>query len=114
VCHRSPVRDVTYTLSVPASATTDLGAGAGLGLSQRCRDMRDKVVEISGTYTGTVAIQVQVKNVFAQVGGTINGSAAPALVPIDVSAEWIRVDATGLLTGAPVLVLRGLDTRSDD
>ena len=114
MCHRSSVRDVTYHLSVPATAATDLGAGAGLGLSQRARDLRDKVVEVTGSYTGSVALQVQVKNGLAPLGSPITGATPTiAIVPVDMSIEWIRVDARLLTGGTPVVVLRGLDTRSD-
>jgi hypothetical protein len=107
------VRDVTYTLSVPATEATDLGAGAGLGLSQRCRDMRDKVVEVTGTYTGSIAIQVMVKDGWAPIGDVITGaSPTEEIVPVDVSAEWMRVDARLLTGGTPVVALRGLDTRA--
>ena len=77
--------------------------------------MRDKVIEVTGTFTGSIAIQVQVKNGWAPIGGVVTGaSPTNAIVPLDLSAEWIRVDTTLLATGTPVVVLRGLDTRSDD
>jgi hypothetical protein len=77
--------------------------------------MRDKVIEVTGTFTGSIAIDVQVKNGWAPIGLPITGANPTlALVPVDISAEWCRVDTTNLLTGTPVVVLRGLDMRSDD
>lgn len=117
LCHRSTVRDVTYHISVPATASTDLtalGGGVGLGVAQRCRDMRDKVVEVTGTYTGSIAVQVKVANAWVPLSPSVSGGGTPTLVPIDVSAEWLRIDVTAMSGGpAPTCVLRGLDTRSD-
>ena len=107
------MREVPYRLSVPATATTDLTASGapavGVGIPQRCRDLDNKVVEVTGSFTGTVKVQLKVVNAYLPYATTLT---APGLIPVSVAAEWLAIDVTGVASGAPVCALRGLDTRS--
>lgn len=96
----------TYQLNVPATAPNT-------GTSQNVRDLREKYVQIGGTFTGlslTVEVSLNGGTDFAVSGAALT---AKGIVSIPEPATHIRVVLGSLSTGAPTVTLGGYNTRTE-
>jgi hypothetical protein len=98
---RSYFRD----LEVPAVA----GANGG---SVSVRDYRDKTVQILGTFSATLDVQVSLDggNNYVSVAAALT---APGVHQIPQTCTHIRVRTVAFVSGVPAAVLGAFDARSD-
>jgi hypothetical protein len=95
------MRFESYTIDCPTSVSE--------GTPQRIEDLREKWVQVAGTFTATIAIE-----------GTIDGSnwfvvaavAAPGAVEVPQTVRSLRCNVTAHTAGAPLVTLGAGNARS--
>lgn len=87
-----------YSLVAPVTAPT---AGAAFP----CAPMRDKTVQVSGTFSATLQLEGSLDGVaWSSLGATITANAIRA---IPEAIHYIRVNTTVFVSGVPVVKLSG-------
>lgn len=73
---------------------------------------RDKLVQVTGTFTATVTIQGSLdgSNWVAVTDGAFTG---PGFVEIAPAFKYLRAVVSGYASGAPVALFGGFDERTD-
>lgn len=88
----------THALQVPTAI--------GVGDAQPVKDLRDKCVAVTGTFSATVVIEVSLDGGtnYLAIGA---GTAAPGLFQVAYPATHVRVRVTAFSSGAPKVQLAG-------
>jgi hypothetical protein len=94
------MRNNFYPLQIPATVTA--------GATQTCRDLREKYIQIFGTFSATLSIEVSL-NGGADFFAVLTGLTAPGLHPIPYPATHVRVRTTTFGSGVPAAVIAGFD-----
>lgn len=94
----------SYALNVPGTATA--------GLQQAVGHMREKYVQVAGTFVGSLDVEVSLdggNNFFV----SLTGITGPTIKSIPEPATHIRVNVTAFSSGTPVVTLNGYNIRTD-
>lgn len=94
----------TLALNVPSSP--------GNGTSQSVRDLAGKYLQISGTFTGVLQLEVSL-NGGSDFFNSVDAITGPGGYSIPEPATHVRVVVTDLESGTPVASLNGYNVRTD-
>lgn len=89
-------------LEVPAAGET----GAPVNVFR----LRDKTVQISGAFDGSLQIEGSIDGEeFAPIGAPVTG---PGLVPVPLTVDLLRIHTLALTAGKPTAAIAGFDYRT--
>jgi hypothetical protein len=95
----------------PETIPLDVPAAVGVGKSSNVFRFRDKTVQISGPFTGSLQLEVSLDgNDYEPVGPVVT---APGLFTIPFTVEFLRVRVAVLTSGTPKAVAAGFDFRAE-
>jgi hypothetical protein len=93
-----------YDVAVPTSVA--------VGASQKCADLRDKFVQLKGTFTATVEWQVSMDGT-TWANSSARAETTPGFVSIPETCAFIRANVTAFTSGTPTAILGGFSVRGD-
>ncbi|MEO7735989.1 MAG: hypothetical protein ABIY55_33845 [Kofleriaceae bacterium] len=94
----------------PERMTMEVPAAGATGASVNVFRLRDKTVQVSGPFTGSLQLEGSVDgDAFEPLGAPV---AAPGFFLVPVTVAFIRVRTNQLTSGAPRAVVAGFDFRS--
>jgi hypothetical protein len=93
------------------SVVLTVPAAPGNGASAKVRDLTTKYVQVGGTFTGSLNIEVSLNG--TDYVPTVAGITAPGLFEVPEPATYVRMAVGSLSSGTPTATLNGYDIRTD-
>ena len=95
----------------PEKIPLEVPAAVGVGQASNVFRFRDKTVQVSGTFVGSLQLEGSIDGSdYEPVGAAMT---APGLVPVPFTIEFLRVRITALTSGTPKAVAAGFDFRAE-
>jgi len=84
--------------------------GAGVGRAVNVFRFRDKTVQVTGLFAGSVQLEGSLDGIdYAAIGAPVT---APSLLAVPFTIEFLRVRVTALTSGAIKVTAAGFDFRA--
>jgi|SoiMetStandDraft_2_1073263.scaffolds.fasta_scaffold602022_1 hypothetical protein len=93
----------------PEKVRLEVKSAVDVGKAERVFRLRDKYVQVHGTFVATLQVEATIDGEFFAVGPVM---AAPGVVPVPETVELVRVRTTAYTSGDPEAVLAGFDERA--
>lgn len=93
------------TIPVPASVA--------IGAAQSVAGLREKAVQLSGTFSATISIEVSLNGTDFEPITETTDLTAPAVIPLPFLAQSVRANTTVYASGAPACVVLGDNPRTN-
>jgi hypothetical protein len=95
----------------PESIPLDVPAAVGAGQASNVFRFRDKTVQVSGTFAGSLQLEGSIDgNDYEPIGGPVT---AAGFIPVPLTIQFLRVRLTALTSGTPKAVAAGFDFRAE-
>lgn len=94
----------------PEKVPLEVKQAVEVGRAENVFRFRDKYVQVHGTFVATLQVEATIDgSEYFSVGGP---QAAPGVVPVPETVEFLRVRTTAFTSGDPKAVLGGFDERA--
>jgi hypothetical protein len=94
----------------PERLPLDVPAAPGVGATANVFRLRDKTVQVSGPFTGSLQLEGSVDgDAFEPIGGPL---AAPGFVLVPMTVAFVRMRVDALTSGGPRAIVAGFDFRA--
>ena len=95
----------------PEKILLEVPGTVGVGQTANVFRFRDKTVQISGTFVGSLQLEGSIDgNEYEPIGAP---ATAPGFIPVPMTVEFLRVRVAALSSGAPSAVAAGFDFRAE-
>ena len=95
----------------PEKIPLEVPAAAGVGQASNVFRFRDKTVQVSGTFVGSLQLEGSIDgNDYEPIGAPVT---APGFIAVPMTVEFLRVRVTALTSGTPKTVAAGFDFRAE-
>ncbi len=98
------MNDVHYSLDVPQGV-------AGFGTPKTVRDIRDKYVQIEGTFVATIQIEGRIGTAWVALFAAVVNTAGGGIFSVPQTVNEIRTNVTVWTSGQPIATLQGFGVR---
>ena len=94
----------------PERIPLEVPTSVDVGKASNVFRFRDKTVQFGGTFVATLQLEGSLDgNEYAPIGAAVT---APAILPVPVTVEFLRVRVTAFTSGAPTAAVAGFDFRA--
>ena len=94
----------------PESIALEVPKAPGVGHAAQVFRFLEKTVQVGGTFAGSLQLEGSIGGEeYAAIGAPIT---TPALVPVPLTVEFLRVRLLALASGAPTATFAGFDYRA--
>jgi hypothetical protein len=93
----------------PEKMRLEVKQEAGIGKAEHVFRMRDKYVQVHGTFVATLQLEATIEGDYFPVGQLVS---APGLISVPETVEFVRVRTVAYTSGEPKAVLSGFDERA--
>jgi hypothetical protein len=94
----------------PERLTLEVLGSAGAGKAENVFRLRDKTVQISGVFVGSLQLEGSIDgDDFAPIGAPVTG---PGFVLVPMAVGFLRIHTLELTSGAPKATASGFDYRA--
>lgn len=94
----------------PERLTLEVPAAAGAGKAENVARLRDKTVQISGAFVGSLQLEGSIDGEdFEPIGAPLT---APGFVLVPMAVTFLRIHTVELGSGAPKAIAAGFDFRA--
>ena len=94
----------------PERMTLEVPGSVGTGKAENVFRMRDKTVQISGAFVGSLQLEGSIDgDDFEPIGAPLTG---PGLVLVPMAVGFLRIRTLELTSGAPKAIASGFDYRA--
>lgn len=93
----------------PEKVRLEVKQEAGIGKAEHVFRLRDKYVQVHGTFVATLQLEATIEGDYFPVGQPVS---EPGVVPVPETVEFVRVRTTADTSGEPKAILSGFDERA--
>ena len=93
----------------PEQMPLEVPAAVGVGAAANVFRLRDKTVQVSGPFVGSLQLEGSIDGENFEAIGTLT---APGFLPIPLTVAFVRVRTDQLTSGAPRAMAAGFDFRA--
>lgn len=94
----------------PERMTLDVPGAGGTGKPENVFRLRDKTVQVSGAFLGSLQLEGSVDGEdFEPIGAPVTG---PGFVLVPMAVAYLRIHTLELTSGAPRAIASGFDARA--